>query len=197
MNILLIDNYDSFTWNLFHYLEPLCKRVKVVRNDDPACLETRGFHGIVISPGPGLPEDSGFTMEVIRRNAAEKPVLGVCLGHQAIVMHYGGQLVNLTRVLHGKSRETTIVLKNSPLFAGLPQKIRTGHYHSWVAERSSMPGVLDISAEDQDGLIMACQHKTLPVAGVQFHPESILTPCGMDIIRNWTGVCRDFIKAKQ
>jgi len=192
VNILLIDNYDSFTWNLFHYLEPLCKRVKVVRNDDPACFNTVGFRGIVISPGPGLPEDSGYTMEVIRRNAGIRPILGVCLGHQAIVMHYGGRLVNLTRVLHGKSRETHVMVPDTPLFAGLPRVFRTGHYHSWVAERGSMPDVLEITAVDQDGLIMGCQHKTMPVAGVQFHPESVLTPEGMGIIRNWMGVCHHF-----
>ncbi len=192
MKILLVDNYDSFTWNIFHYLEMLSDEVVVLRNDDPRCLETESYNGIVISPGPGLPAASGFTMEVIRRNDGRKPMLGVCLGHQAIVEYYGGRLMNLERVLHGKSRITHVLAQDTPLFKGMPANLQTGHYHSWVADPQYWPDALEVTASDMDGLVMACQHASLPVAGVQFHPESVLTPEGMQIIRNWIGVCHNF-----
>jgi anthranilate synthase component II len=185
VKILLVDNYDSFTWNLFHYLEQMVEHVDVIRNDDERCLATHLYDGVVISPGPGLPGESEYTTDVISRAAGTIPLLGICLGLQSIVMHYGGDLVNLSEVLHGKQRVTHIADRADPLFAGLGPEILTGHYHSWVADPDSMPSALTVTARDQEGHIMAARHLSQEVAGVQFHPESILTPEGFVMISNW------------
>jgi anthranilate synthase component II len=185
VKILLVDNYDSFTWNLCHYLEQIADAVSVVRNDDLACLNPDAFQAVVISPGPGLPLEAGYTMEVIARTAGKIPLLGVCLGHQAIIEHFGGRLLNLPKVFHGKQRTTLVVRKEAVLFKGLPVILRTGHYHSWVADPAYQPSALEITAVDSEGNIMACQDESGWVSGVQFHPESVMTPDGFEMLRNW------------
>ncbi len=190
MRILLVDNYDSFTWNLFHYLELFADRVEVVRNDDKACLEVMTFDGIVVSPGPGLPGESGLMPEVIASAAGKVPVLGVCLGMQAIAEYYGGRLLNLPEVLHGRQCKTTLIDTDEVLFRNLPDVIKTGHYHSWVADPETLPEELKITAIDEFGNIMALSHKTHSMKGVQFHPESVLTPHGKTIVNNWIRMLR-------
>jgi anthranilate synthase component II len=197
MKLLLVDNYDSFTWNLYHYLDQLAEEVEVYRNDQVECLEVHRYDGVVISPGPGLPGESEFTMEVIARAAGTVPLLGICLGLQSIVMHYGGNLINLKEVLHGKQRETTILDKYDPLFHGIGPKLLTGHYHSWAPDPETMPETMIITAIDQDGHIMAARHRCHQVAGVQFHPESILTPEGFTIIGNWVQLVNNHHPPKQ
>ncbi|MFM8433303.1 MAG: anthranilate synthase component II [Bacteroidota bacterium] len=187
MRILLFDNYDSFTYNLLHMLEAVSAEVKVevIRNDESFTTRWSEFDRVVISPGPGLPEESGGLMHFIETVAGKIPVLGVCLGHQAIISYFGGRLLNLENVLHGKSCPTEIVDKTEVLFKGLPERIMTGHYHSWVADPSFFPEKLTITAKSPEGHIMAFRHKELEMAGVQFHPESILTPQGASILTNW------------
>lgn len=188
MNILIIDNYDSFTFNLFHLVEKLAPNgaiIEVHRNDQIAVDKVERFQKIIISPGPGMPHEAGITKEVISKYYKTKSILGVCLGHQAIVEVFGGKLQNLERVLHGVSIPTRIVEPKSKLFKDCPLEIETGRYHSWVAERISFPKDLEITAIDENGTVQALQHKHYDVHGVQFHPESILTPLGDKIIRNW------------
>ena len=188
MRILLVDNYDSFTWNLYHYLDQMAQEVVVLRHDEPGCLEVTRFDGVVISPGPGLPSDAGYTLEVIQRAAVQRPLLGVCLGMQAIAVAYGGELLNLGQVLHGRQCATRIDCHEDPLFAAIPEQMKTGHYHSWVVNPTNLPGVLRPMARDQFGNMMALRHNTMPVYGVQFHPESVLTPYGLRLIENWTAI---------
>lgn len=183
--VAVIDNYDSFTYNLVHYLEAAGATVTVFRNDDFALHELEAFHKILLSPGPGLPCEAGLLLDVIRAFARTKSILGVCLGLQAIGEVYGGQLSNLGKVQHGKATQTHILVANEPLFEGLPQSFTVGRYHSWVLDRASLPLELEVTAVDDAGVIMAICHKTLDVKGVQFHPESVLTPQGMAIISNW------------
>ena len=182
---MMVDNYDSFTWNLVHYLEKMSVDVDVFRNDEEKCLQIDGYDGIIISPGPGMPDDAGFSPEVIQKSVGIVPVLGVCLGLQAIVRHFGGKLLNLSCVLHGKQCITTILDKESVLFRDIPETILTGYYHSWVAAQATLPSVLKITAVSRKGDVMALDHITLPVTGVQFHPESVLTPFGLKMISNW------------
>lgn len=182
--ILLLDNFDSFTYNLVHYLESGGCEVTVVRNNQPV-PDFAGYAGLVLSPGPGLPAESGnLTQTLATAVAAQLPVLGVCLGMQAICQHFGGNLVNINPVLHGVAT-TCSVLVNDSLFAGLPAKFPIGHYHSWACEQASLPQELPILAVNLSGLPMAIRHRSLPIRGVQFHPESLLTPHGKQIIGNW------------
>lgn len=185
VKLLLVDNYDSFTWNLFHYLIQMSEKVEVIRNDDERCFDALEYDGVVISPGPGIPAESGHTPAIIGMVAGKRPLLGVCLGHQAIVEHYGGSLVNLPTVLHGKQRTTRVLCTDAILFGGLPETFSTGHYHSWVGCSKNFPAELRVTAETRDGAIMAFEHKHLSVMGLQFHPESVLTPLGFNMLKNW------------
>lgn len=185
MKIMLIDNYDSFTWNLVHYLEQMVDEVVVLRNDDPGCLDLTGYDGVVISPGPGLPSEAAFTPEAIQLASGRVPLLGVCLGLQAIVVYFGGALHNLPEVLHGRQCTSFVVQPDALLFQGIPGVFATGHYHSWVADPQCLPDELVITAQDEFGNIMAIAHRDLHVMAVQFHPESVLTPDGMRMISNW------------
>ena len=184
MRILLLDNYDSFTYNLHHYLNQFCSTVDVARNDEISIEQVADYDKIVISPGPGLPADSGITMAVLDQYANLKPILGVCLGFQAIIEHFGGSLKNLNGVLHGKSSKCSIC-SDDILFNGLPEVFEVGHYHSWVADELEIPDELVVTSLNESGLIMSVRHSSLPVNGVQFHPESVMTQLGLKMIENW------------
>ena len=185
MKILVLDNYDSFTFNLVQLLrENSQAQIEVFRNDKISLDEVAKFDKILLSPGPGLPAESGILMLLIERYAAEKSILGVCLGLQAIVEAYGGKLQNLPKVVHGLATSVNII-KSSSLFDGLPSTFMAGRYHSWVADSSTLPACLEIIAVDEQQQIMAIQHKQFDLSAVQFHPESILTPDGEKIIQNW------------
>ena len=190
MRILILDNYDSFTYNLYHIVEDLLGEedtLEVFRNDKISLGDVGTYDKIIISPGPGLPGEAGNTCELIRHYAHKKSILGVCLGHQAITEVFGGRLQNLDKVLHGVAIPTRVVKSDALLFRGCPDQFDTGRYHSWVPERKSFPPCLEITAIDQGGNIMALQHKTLDVHGVQFHPESVMTTVGRQILKNWVG----------
>ncbi|WP_315357703.1 aminodeoxychorismate/anthranilate synthase component II [Prevotella denticola] len=180
----VVDNYDSFTYNLAHMIKELGADVTVLRNDRFDLMDLMPFDRIVLSPGPGIPSEAGLLLDVIRSYAGIRPILGVCLGHQAIGEVFGARLLNLSDVFHGVSAKVTQVA-DTPLFAGLPQKFPVGRYHSWVVERESMPDCLEITAESDEGLIMALHHRTYDIHGIQFHPESVLTPDGKRIMENW------------
>lgn len=184
MNIVIIDNYDSFTYNLSHQLKALGAQVDVVRNDAFQMSRLEPYDKIVLSPGPGIPEEAGLLNDVIRRYAGRKPILGVCLGHQAIAEVFGGQLENLRTVYHGVQTPTHII-NHDYLFEHLPETFEAGRYHSWVVSRSGLPDSLEVTAISDDGHIMALRHRTYDVRGIQFHPESILTPEGARILQNW------------
>ncbi|MFM1931571.1 MAG: anthranilate synthase, component [Bacteroidota bacterium] len=184
MKLLLIDNYDSFTYNLYHHLASLGAEVTVRRNDAISIDDPAHYDGLVLSPGPGLPHEAGIMMAVIERYASSKPILGICLGHQAIALHYGGRLVNLDQVLHGRALSTHIVAE-SVLYKGLSSPLQTGHYHSWVVDDDGLDQNMLITARTSEGYIMSMEHKHLPVFGIQYHPESILTPDGKAILNNW------------
>lgn len=184
MNIVIIDNYDSFTYNLSHQLKALGAQVDVVRNDAFQMSRLEPYDKIVLSPGPGIPEEAGLLNDVIRRYAGRKPILGVCLGHQAIAEVFGGRLENLRTVYHGVQTPTHII-NHDYLFEHLPETFEAGRYHSWVVSRSGLPDSLEVTAISDDGHIMALRHHTYDVRGIQFHPESILTPEGARILQNW------------
>ncbi len=183
--LLVIDNYDSFTYNLVQYLGEMGQEVRVVRNDEiPAAeIAALGPSHIVISPGPCTPNEAGISLEVIETYAGKIPILGVCLGHQAIGQAFGGKVVRAARVMHGKTSKITHDGKG--LFTGLPNPFEATRYHSLLIERASVPDSLDVTAETAEKEIMAVRHKTLPVEGVQFHPESFLTTSGKDLLRNF------------
>jgi len=186
MKILLLDNYDSFTFNLVHLVEQFDGvEVDVFRNDGISLKQAATYDKIILSPGPGLPVDAGITMKLIKKFHAEKPILGVCLGHQAIAEAFGGALFNLATVQHGVSSETTIIDKSEKLFRNIPEVFKTGRYHSWMVDKNELPGCFTITAEDENQNIMALRHKTFDLRGVQFHPESILTEYGKTLIGNW------------
>ncbi len=183
--ILLVDNYDSFTYNLVHLFQELGAEVIVRRNDeiDPTEAERMRPSHLVVSPGPGRPGDSGATVEIVRRLAPTTPTLGVCLGHQAVVEAFGGEIGQAQELVHGKA--SAVTHDGRGIFAGLPQGFEAGRYHSLAATR--VPDALEVSATTEDGEVMAVRHRELPVDGVQFHPESVLTPLGPDICRNFLG----------
>jgi anthranilate synthase component 2 len=185
MKILVFDNYDSFTYNLVHLVEKIThQKVTVVRNDQIALEDVAAYDKIILSPGPGIPSEAGLLLPLIKQYAASKPILGVCLGHQAIGEAFGATLENLSTVYHGVA--TPIKIDNSNyLFSGLAEKIEVGRYHSWVIANKNLPAVLKVTATDENGLIMAIEHESYDVCGVQFHPESVLTPNGEAIIKNW------------
>ncbi|MBN8566615.1 MAG: aminodeoxychorismate/anthranilate synthase component II [Flavobacteriales bacterium] len=182
--VVIIDNYDSFTYNLVHYLEDLNCSVTVYRNDEFELDELEKFDKILLSPGPGLPSEAGLLKVLIQHYASSKSILGICLGLQAIAEVFGGNLLNLNKVHHGKSSEITL-LSEDTLFNGLPKNILVGRYHSWVMNPDAVPEVLEVTSIDEEQQIMSIKHKHLDVKGVQFHPESILTPEGKTILKNW------------
>ena len=208
MKVLVFDNYDSFTYNLVHLVEKILgEKPDVVRNDEVPLENIEAYDKIILSPGPGLPSEAGLLLPLIKEYASRKSILGVCLGHQAIGEAFGGRLVNLSSVFHGVATPVTIVKKEvadsdattfskahnatkpsasrQDLFQDLPETIAVGRYHSWVVDDQNFPAELEITARDENGYIMALQHKTYDVQGVQFHPESVLTPEGETILRNW------------
>lgn len=183
--VAVIDNYDSFTFNLVHYLEDLGAGVTVFRNDELELEALEKFEKILLSPGPGIPDEAGLLKAAISKYAASKSILGICLGLQAIGEVFGAKLLNLSTVYHGTETEISITLQGETLFRGLPPTISVGRYHSWIVDAKSLPEALQATAVDQNGQIMSLRHKFYDVKGVQFHPESILTPHGKDILRNW------------
>jgi anthranilate synthase component II len=184
--ILVIDNYDSFTYNLVHYLREYPNTlVDVYRNDKIAIEKVEEYDGILISPGPGLPKDAGNLMSILNFYKTSKPILGICLGLQAIGELFGGKLENLESVFHGVATDIKINQPIHYLFEGLPERISAGRYHSWVVSNNQLPDKLKVEATDKSGFIMALSHTKHNVCGVQFHPESILTPDGKQIIFNW------------
>ena len=189
MNILLLDNYDSFTYNLKHQLEGFDVDVDVRRNDEIEVADVAVYDRIVLSPGPGVPSEAGKMMEVISRYKHEKKILGVCLGLQAMAESEGGKLFNLTKVLHGKSIPTRVIDSGEPMFRGIPSVFLTGRYHSWSVSADSLPKSFRITADDEMGGIMALTHENQLLRGVQFHPESILTEFGNQLIKNWLDLC--------
>lgn len=184
--LLVLDNYDSFTFNLVHLLREIGGReIQVFRNDKIELSAVAGFDEVVLSPGPGIPLEAGIMPELVKTYAQEKKILGICLGHQCIGEVFGGTLFNLERPVHGMATDCVVLDVADPLFAGLPNHFEVGRYHSWVVARESFPECLSVTAEDAAGQVMALRHKQYPVAGLQFHPESILTPLGKQIIENW------------
>lgn len=185
MKILIFDNYDSFTYNLVHLVKQLgYTDVDVVRNDKIALEEISQYDKIILSPGPGIPSEAGLLLPLIKQYAATKPILGVCLGHQAIGEAFGANLVNLEDVYHGITTNTKIVAEDY-IFANLDKDIEVGRYHSWIVDSKDLPECFDITAIDNDGQIMAMKHREYDVHGVQFHPESVLTPQGSLIVQNF------------
>lgn len=185
MKILIIDNYDSFTYNLVYLIRMVTGSIpEIKRNDVFQLEEIKQYDKILLSPGPGVPAEAGLMMDVLKEYASQKSILGVCLGHQAIGSFYGGQLENMTSVVHGQETLIKQTLSD-PLFSNVPNEFNAGRYHSWIISKENFPPVLDVIAEDEQGLIMALRHKTLDVKGVQFHPESIMTKNGETMIRNW------------
>lgn len=184
MKTVIIDNYDSFTYNLAHLVKELGTEVDVLRNDKFELEELEKYDKIILSPGPGIPEEAGLLLEVIRTYAGRKPILGVCLGEQAIGQAFGGKLTNLSEVFHGI--QTNVKIKNKDyIFSGLPTEIPVGRYHSWVVDTEEFPEELVITAISSEGQIMALKHQKYDVHGIQFHPESVLTPDGKQIVGNW------------
>lgn len=179
----MIDNYDSFTYNLVHYLEDLDSEVTVKRNDQLTLDEVEPFDYIVLSPGPGIPDEAGLLKDIIKKYAPTKRIFGVCLGLQAIGEVFGGTLVNLDKVYHGVATTITVT-KDDPIFKGLPKNLQVGRYHSWVVD-PNVPEVLEITSVDENGQIMSLRHKEYDVTAVQFHPESVLTPEGKQMLKNW------------
>lgn len=187
--ILLLDNYDSFTYNLAQYLMELSgEDVVVCRNDAVDLQAVEQFDRIVLSPGPGLPSEAGRMPEILRLFATRIPVLGICLGHQAIVEAYGGQLRQLDQVLHGLVRSVTVTVPEDPLFHGVPAEMQTGRYHSWVADEAFFPADLQVLALGEEGSIQVLKHCQHPVYGIQFHPESVMTPFGKKLLANWLSI---------
>ncbi len=184
MSIVIIDNYDSFTYNLAHLVRHLGADVTVLRNDQFRLTDLEAYDKIILSPGPGIPSEAGLLLDVIRTYAGRKPMLGVCLGHQAIGEVFGGKLTNLSKVYHGVATEGT-QFGNDYIFRGLPRRLTMGRYHSWVVDQRSFPDALEVTAESDEGQIMGLRHRDFDIHGIQFHPESVLTPDGATIVNNW------------
>jgi anthranilate synthase component 2 len=190
MKILVFDNYDSFTYNLVHLVQKITReKLDVFRNDQIPLEKIKEYDKIILSPGPGIPEEAGLLLPLIREYAPSKSILGVCLGHQAIGEAFGGRLINLSTVFHGVATPVKIVEveegEQQGLFRGMPSEFPVGRYHSWIISEQDFPERLEITARDEQGYIMALRHKSFDVHGVQFHPESVLTPDGETILRNW------------
>jgi anthranilate synthase component 2 len=186
MKILVFDNYDSFTYNLVHLVEKIMhQKVDVYRNDQIALEEVKKYDKIILSPGPGVPGEAGLLLPLIKEYAPSKSILGVCLGHQAIGEAFGATLTNLSSVYHGVATPIKIINKNSQILNGFGDEVEVGRYHSWIVANKGFPEELEITATDENGFIMGLQHKNYDVQGVQFHPESVLTPQGEKMLRNW------------
>ena len=189
MKILVIDNYDSFTYNLVHAIKKISGLpVDVFRNDEISLNETEKYDKIVLSPGPGIPEEAGLLLDIIKEFAPKKSILGVCLGHQAIGEAFGGKLHNMNRVLHGIATPVKLTQNKSILFDELPESFEVGRYHSWIVQNEDLPDCFDVTSYDENGMIMSMKHKEYNVESVQFHPESVLTPLGEKMIENWLGI---------
>ncbi|MCR6719616.1 MAG: aminodeoxychorismate/anthranilate synthase component II [Chitinophagaceae bacterium] len=200
MKLLVFDNYDSFTYNLVHLVEKILhQRVDVVRNDKIALKDVAAYDRIILSPGPGIPEEAGLLLPLIKEYAATKSILGVCLGHQAIAEAFGGKLHNLSTVYHGVATPVDVLpvkkrevggkdFDSGEIFEGLPARLDVGRYHSWIVDETWLPAELEITARDANGYIMAMRHRAYDLQGVQFHPESVLTPMGETMLRNWLNV---------
>ncbi|HTC00618.1 MAG TPA: aminodeoxychorismate/anthranilate synthase component II [Ferruginibacter sp.] len=186
MKILVFDNYDSFTYNLVHLVEKIMhQKVDVFRNDQIALEDVKKYDKIILSPGPGVPSEAGLLLPLIKEYAPTKSILGVCLGHQAIGEAFGGKLTNLKSVYHGVATPIKIINQQSQVLHGLGDEVEVGRYHSWIIANEGFPAELEITATDENGYVMALQHKKYDVQGVQFHPESVLTPNGEQMLRNW------------
>lgn len=192
MKVVMIDNYDSFTYNLVHLVKELGAEIDVYRNDQFELEELEGYDKIMLSPGPGIPSEAGKLMDVIKCYAGQKPILGICLGEQAIGEHFGGTLVNLSQVFHGVQTPAHVAeFRNGEktevdyLFRGVHRDILVGRYHSWVVEASTLPACIEATCLSDEGQVMALRHKEMDVRGIQFHPESVLTPDGKQMIKNW------------
>ncbi len=183
--VLIIDNYDSFTYNLVHYLEDLNAKVTVFRNDEFDLEEVAKFDKILLSPGPGIPSEAGLLNDVIRKYSPIKSILGICLGLQAIGEVFGAKLININKVYHGVETKINIITTNETLFENIPASFEVGRYHSWIVDSNNFPSELEITSTDENGQIMSLRHTLFDVKGVQFHPESILTPNGKQILANW------------
>lgn len=184
MKVVIIDNYDSFTYNLSHLVKELGAEVTVYRNDKFEMEQLEAFDKIILSPGPGIPSEAGLLLDVIRAYAGKKPILGVCLGHQAIGESFGGQLTNLSQVYHGVATPCHITQQDY-LFEGLPETIEVGRYHSWVVDNVGFPDCLEVTSVSDEGFIMSLRHKEFDIRGIQYHPESVLTPEGKTLLKNW------------
>ncbi len=184
ISVLVIDNYDSFVYNLVHYLEELDCVVTVRRNNEISLEEIKHFDKILLSPGPGIPDEAGLLKEIVKEYAPTKSMLGVCLGQQAIGEVFGGKLINLKSVYHGVANKVKTCVEDEVLFAGLEREFEVGRYHSWVVDRK-LPDSLEATSYDENGQVMSLRHRDFDVRGVQFHPESVLTPDGKRMIRNW------------
>lgn len=192
LKILVLDNYDSFTFNLVQYIQELLGHsVDVYRNDAISLDEVERYDTIILSPGPGVPADAGIMPALIKRYAPHKPILGVCLGHQAIGEAFSGELKNLTKVYHGIETPIHVVDPSEPLFQGIPSTFQGGRYHSWVVKKEGLPDCLKVTAVDDDDVIMAFTHETYNVRGVQFHPESIMTAHGKKMLENFLVLCAE------
>lgn len=186
MKIAILDNYDSFTYNLVHAIEKILKqKIDVIRNDQVDVEYFGKYDKIVLSPGPGIPDEAGILKPLIKRWAPEKSILGVCLGQQAIGEVFGGSLVNLDKVYHGVSSTIIQTVNDEKMYTGLPEIFEAGRYHSWIVKREDLPSCLEVTSIDKQGQIMSLRHKTYDVRGVQYHPESVLTPLGEKMIENW------------
>ncbi|MBP3712714.1 MAG: aminodeoxychorismate/anthranilate synthase component II [Bacteroidaceae bacterium] len=184
MKIVIIDNYDSFTYNLSHLVKALGAEVTVFRNDQFEMPWLEAFDKIILSPGPGIPSEAGLLLDVIRSYAGRKPILGVCLGHQAIGEVFGGTLRNLSDVYHGVATPVDVTTDDY-LFEGLPKTFEVGRYHSWVVDTEGLPDCLEVTSVSQEGFIMSLRHREFDIRGIQYHPESVLTPAGETIVKNW------------
>lgn len=191
MKILILDNYDSFTYNLVHMVEDITGNLPdVFRNDEIEVEEISRYDVIILSPGPGIPDEAGVLKEVIATYAGKKPIFGVCLGLQAITEVFGGKIENMGDVFHGVATEMTVSKKDATIFKNIPTKFDAARYHSWIASKENFPSELEITAIDEDGEIQAIEHKEFPISAVQFHPESILTEVGEEIVRNFINSCK-------
>lgn len=186
--IVVIDNYDSFTYNLVHLLQELDQEYVVWRNDKFKLEDIDAFDKILLSPGPGIPEEAGLLLDVIRTYAPHKSILGICLGQQAIAEVFGGTLFNMEKPLHGIATNITVVDESEKLFRDFPKDSKIGRYHSWAVNKDTLPASLKVTAIDENGIIMALTHTEYDVRGMQFHPESVLTTNGKKLIENWLGI---------
>jgi anthranilate synthase component 2 len=185
MMILILDNYDSFTYNLVHIIRELGYRYEVYRNDEIPLEQVGAYDKILLSPGPGIPDEAGVMKEIIRTYAPAKSILGICLGHQGIAEVFGASLINIPKVLHGVTSMTTVTKSDEYLFRNIVSPLQVCHYHSWAVEPQSLPGCLEVTAVNEEGMIMGLRHTRYDVRGLQFHPESMMTPAGPEIIKNW------------